>query len=406
MQPSYENVFSLDPAATVEVLPPPKMMMQRILPSALPIAGSTGNYVLRQNDKALVSRFVHNTILTFGPGEVDGHKSRCMMLANAVRLPLLLFSRGSHRITKKKKLKPFQHKYLYHIYIGFAQLQDAHFNVVPGSPRPSDGATMALHMYHSATMFKQTLSELMPRKKRISSMERDALWMGASMLATSCFANIDSLDPREVWPLRAPDMMDLDWLRMNQGKDIVWEIADLGRSDSVFNDFFVEMATTPLPSASSPIRPHALSPLFYTLFDISPSSTAEGNVYHGAVSYLSQVVDDEVSIYNGARLFIFPMEVGVGVKRLLRARDPRAMLLLVYWHSKLVEYPTWWVKFRCIVEGLAIAMHLRREHAEDMPDLIRLLEPPRQALLAQFRKSKLTQVWAQEVIDEAEAPDI
>lgn len=263
---------------------------------------------------------------------------------------------------------------------------------------------MALHMYHSATMFKQTLSELMPRKKHISSMERDALWMGASMLATSCFANIDSLDPREVWPLRAPDMMDLDWLRMNQGKDIVWEIADLGRSDSVFNDFFVEMATTPLPSASSPIRPHALSPLFYTLFDISPSSTAESNVYHGAVSYLSQIIDDEVSIYIGARLFIFPMEVGVGVKKLLRARDPRAMLLLVYWHSKLVEYPAWWVKFRCIVEGLAIAMHLRREHAEDMPDLIRLLEPPRQALLAQFRKSKLTQVWPQEVVDEAEAP--
>ncbi|OAA72671.1 hypothetical protein LEL_08455 [Akanthomyces lecanii RCEF 1005] len=314
-----------------------------------------------------------------GAREADAHKSRCMMLANA-------------------------HKYLYHIYIGFAQLQDAHFNVVPGSPRPSDGATMALHMYHSATMFKQTLSELMPRKKHISSMERDALWMGASMLATSCFANIDSLDPREVWPLRAPDMMDLDWLRMNQGKDIVWEIADLGRSDSVFNDFFVEMATTPLPSASSPIRPHALSPLFYTLFDISPSSTAESNVYHGAVSYLSQIIDDEVTIYIGARLFIFPMEVGVGVKKLLRARDPRAMLLLVYWHSKLVEYPAWWVKFRCIVEGLAIAMHLRREHAEDMPDLIRLLEPPRQALLAQFRKSKLTQVWPQEVVDEAEAP--
>ncbi len=60
-------------------------MMPHSLPSSLPIAGSTGNYVLRQNDRALVSRFVHNTILTFGPGEADGHKSRCMMLANAVR---------------------------------------------------------------------------------------------------------------------------------------------------------------------------------------------------------------------------------------------------------------------------------------------------------------------------------
>ncbi|KAJ6783173.1 hypothetical protein PWT90_03744 [Aphanocladium album] len=334
---------------------------------------------LARNDKMLVSRFVHNTILTFGPGEADAHKSRCMMLANA-------------------------HKYLYHIYIGFAQLQDAHFNLVPGSPRPSDGANMALHMYHSATMFKKTLSELMPRKASISSMERDALWMGASMLATSCFANIDSLDPREVWPMRAPDMMDLDWLRMNQGKDIVWDIADLGRSDSVFNDFYVEMGRTVLPSSLSPIRPHSLSPLFYTLFELTPQSAADGtNVYHGAVAYLSQVIDDQVSLYNGARLFVFPMEVGAGVKKLLRERDPRAMLILVYWHSKLVDYPTWWVKFRCIVEGLSIAMYLRRHHS-DMADLLKLLEPPQQALLAHFWKSKLTQVWPQEVIDEVERP--
>lgn len=261
---------------------------------------------------------------------------------------------------------------------------------------------MALHMYHSATMFKQTLATLMPRRN-IPSMERDALWMGASMLATSCFANIESLDPREVWPMRSPDMMDLDWLRMNQGKDIVWDIADLGRSDSVFNDFYREMGTAHIPSALSPIRPHTLSPLFYTLFDITPTSTLETNVYHGAVSYLSQVIDETVSLYTGARLFVFPMEIGTSFKKLLRERDPRAMMLLVCWHSKLVDYPTWWVKFRCIVEGLSISMYLRRHHA-DMADLIKLLEPPRQALLVHFRASKLPLVWPQEVIDEAEAP--
>lgn len=391
-------MFSLEPANQLAVqAPAPKRMMQHILPPSLPIVGNTGNYVLRQNDRMLVSRFVHNTILTFGPGEADAHKNRCMMLANTV---------GDGRLPQQPvlTLKKFQHKYLYHIYIGFAQLQDAHFNLVPGSPRPSDVANMALHMYHSATMFKKTLSELISQKA-IAPMERDALWMGASMLATSCFANIDSLDPREVWPLRAPDMMDLDWLRMNQGKDIVWSIADLGRSDSVFNDFHVEMTTTPLPSALSPIRPHALSPLFYTVFDITPTSAPDSNVYHGAVSYLSQVIDEQVKLHGGARLFVFPMEIGAGFKKRLRERDPRAMLLLAYWHSKLVDYPTWWVKFRCIVEGLSIAMYLRRHHA-DMKDLQKLLEPPRQALLAHFWKSKLPQVWPQEAIDEAEAPYI
>lgn len=274
---------------------------------------------------------------------------------------------------------------------------------MPGSPRPSDAPTMARHMYHSATMFKKTLSELLP-KKNISPMERDALWMGASMLATSCFANIESLDPREVWPLRDPDMMDLDWLRMNQGKDIVWEMADLGRPDSVFNDFFRAMGAAHLPSGAGPVRPHALSPLFYSLFDVTPESTPETNVYHAAVSYLSQVIDDPSDAYLGARLFVFPMEVGAGFKGRLRERDPRAMLVLAYWHSKLAACPVWWTQFRCIVEGLAICMHLRRRHAADMPDLVRLLEPARQALLVQFWKSKLTMVWPQEVIDEAEAP--
>ncbi|OAA57686.1 Zn(2)-C6 fungal-type DNA-binding domain protein [Cordyceps fumosorosea ARSEF 2679] len=384
LRPAYENVLVLEPGRLQAPQPEPAMV--QVLPPALPIAGSTGSYVLRPNDKALVSRFVHDTILTFGPGEAEGHKSR-----------------GKRKLTTAHP-PPSQHKYLYHIYIGFAQLQEAHNDAVaPGSPRrPSDGATMALHMYHSATMFHQTLAELLPRRRSLSPTERDALWMGASMLATSCFANVDSLDPREVWPLRAGTDLDLAWLRMNQGKDIVWAVADPSRPDSVFRDFYRDAAAAAhLPSAQSPVRPHALPPLFYAVFDLVGE---EGGAYRGAVAYLSQVTDDVVTVEGGARLFAFPMEMGEEMKRLLRERDPRALLLLACWHAKLVEYPAWWVKFRCVVEGLAIAMHLRRRHAADMPDLMALLERPRQALLAHFRRSKLAQVWPQEVIDEAEAP--
>lgn len=260
---------------------------------------------------------------------------------------------------------------------------------------------MAFHWYHSAILFKQKLSELL-KQKTLHSTERDALWMGASMLATSTFTNIDSLDPREVWPLRSADTMDLDWLRMTQGKDIVWEVADLSRPDSVFNSFFREMLEADMPSGSSPVRPHSISPLFYDLFNITPDSTPATNPYHAAVSFISQVIGDSNDLLVGRRLFGFALEIGEPFKNLLRSKDPRALLLLVYWHSKLACY-AWWAEFRGIVEGLSVCMYLRRYHA-DQKHILQLLEPPRQALLHCFRKSKLVQVWSPELVEEAEAP--
>ncbi|KAM3507472.1 hypothetical protein MY11210_007139 [Beauveria gryllotalpidicola] len=217
-------------------------------------------------------------------------------------------------------------------------------------------------------MFKETLAVLLPRHRHpgsggISPTERDGLSMGTS-------------NARHL------------------GKGIVWAVADLVRSNSIFDDFYVKMGIAHLPSAHSPVRLHALSPLFCTLFDITPSFV-DTNVYHRAVSYLSLIIDDDVTVEVRARLFVFPMEAGAGFKRLLRKRDPH--------YAKLVEYPAWWTKFRCIVEGLAVRMHLRRELARGMLGWVRLLEAPRQALLKHFCKSKLTQVWPQEVIDEAEA---
>lgn len=274
-------------------------------------------------------------------------------------------------------------------------------NVTPGSPTPSNSASMAFHWYHSAILFKHTLAELL-KKKKLSSTERDALWMGASMLATSTFTNIDSLDPREVWPLRGADTMDLDWLRMTQGKDIVWEVADLSRPDSVFHSFFQEMVTADMPSGNSPVRPHSISPLFYELFDITSESTPATNPYHAAVSFISQVIGDSNDVLVGRRLFGFALEVGEPFKDLLRSKDPRAMLLLVYWHSKLAQY-AWWAEFRGIIEGLAVCMYLGRYH-RDQTDVLRLLEPPRQSLLHSFRKSKLVEVWSPDLVDEVEAP--
>jgi hypothetical protein len=62
------------------------MAFQRVIPVAMPTAGKIGDYEMRQGDMALVSRFVNNTVLTFGPPEDPSvHKNRSLLLANAVR---------------------------------------------------------------------------------------------------------------------------------------------------------------------------------------------------------------------------------------------------------------------------------------------------------------------------------
>lgn len=247
---------------------------------------------------------------------------------------------------------------------------------------------MSFHWYHAAALFKQKLqlytsTPAMP----IGGKERDALWMCSTLLTVATFANIDSFDPFESWPMKPSDPMDLGWIKMDQGKNIVWDILDPTRPESHYNTLYRYMAESNMPNGRAPIRPHGLPAEFFALYNLNEYSNADNNPYHGQASVLSQILYDEVTFRTGLRFFVFPSQMRPSYMRLLEAKDPRALLLLVYWYSRLVEFPWWFVRPRAIVEGVAICIYLQRYHNDDN-DIIALLRVPQELLFEAYKETK------------------
>jgi hypothetical protein len=59
-------------------------------------------------------------------------------------------------------------------------------------------------------------------------------------------------------------------------------------------------------------------------------------------------------------------------------KDPKALLLVVYWYAKLYR-GQWWLRHRGLIEGQAICMYLDKYHGDDAK-LQRMLEWPKAEL--------------------------
>lgn len=203
------------------------------------------------------------------------------------------------------------------------------------------------------------------------------------MLGTAAFAYLGSLDPSEAWPLKEHSPSDLDWLKMGHGKKVVWNMADPTRPDSLFSRMTAYQSRDPPPSGSSPIRPHTLPVLFYSVFDIGPSSTAANNPYHVAAALISQLLPVVPTPYNVHHFLSFLSQIDARYQVLLQKKDPRAMILLLYWMAKIVTYPMWWTRRRTLYEGLAICIYIER-YCGDGPELMQLIAYPRAVLSAVY----------------------
>lgn len=232
--------------------------------------------------------------------------------------------------------------------------------------------SLAFHWYHGTALFHQMLSRAI-KAPALSVSERDTLWIGAAMLGTATFAYQGTLDPYQAWPLDSAS--NLDWLKMSHGKEAVWKIADLANTDSMFSKMTAGHRLNPPPDGRSPIRPHALPPLFYSVFNLSPSSTAENNPYHIPAAVISQLLDVEPAPFSVHQFLTFLTQVDERYTYLLEAKDPPAMILMLYWMAKMAAYPMWWVKRRSLYEGLAITIYIE-QNCSDQPELLQLIESP------------------------------
>lgn len=181
---------------------------------------------------------------------------------------------------------------------------------------------------------------------------------------------------------------------MSDGKRVVWDIADPTRPESIFHPLLADHAKVVAPDGFAPIPPNALPALFYPLLNLTSSTPCE-NPYHVAASLIAQLLPREINDKNMIQFLAFLSQLDPRYRRLLEEKDPRAMLLLVYWHSKLARFEAWWLKQRALVEGKAICIYLERECADD-PMIMELVEFPKRIL---FQATGTTSMKMGNVLD-------
>ncbi|KKP05703.1 hypothetical protein THAR02_02167 [Trichoderma harzianum] len=364
LQLSHSSVlrFDLSPsqvqAPVVSVLPTDSIFWDVSLqpalriPIVLPLQGRLGEYTLRPQDYTALHRFQTRTAASLGT------------LSQRKWYPKIVSGLAK------------EHPFLFHFFLALSLLHDAHLSQSPLSQ--SHQVSLAFHWYHSTAILSHFLSLPSP-ETTLSPSHRDALWICASTLGAASFASIRTQDPSAAWPLADPNpAVDLDWLKMGHGKRAVWNITDPSRPDSVFHNILNQ---TPMQNPIDPsvIVPNSLPPLFYSLFDLSATSSPETNPYHTACAIISALSVNPINDDTVILFLSFITQIDPSYRSLIEEKDPRALLLLLYWHSLVVPEKRWWLRRRCTVEGKAILMYLERYSSDD-GEIMELLKVPKARL--------------------------
>ncbi|KAL1985297.1 hypothetical protein VTN96DRAFT_8096 [Rasamsonia emersonii] len=264
------------------------------------------------------------------------------------------------------------HPYLMHAVLAMTAMHD---RFLQSSDLPNFAQSTAIECYHhgcAAALFNAKLSS------QIDPLDRNALWATAVLLSSMALFFVESSDPEELWPLAPPSPSHLEWLNMNQGLRVIWDIAEPISPGGLFHDlaqnpqysyFQSKMTSEPQPGIDG------IPYYFTTLYDLTPLSNARNNPYHAAVRTLASLLDVECTPFTMVKFLSFPSLMRPQFKALLKGKDARAMLLLAYWYAKVCE-SQWWIKTRAILECTAICMYLERYHSGDLR-LMQMLEFPK-----------------------------
>ncbi|KAJ4195064.1 Zn(2)-C6 fungal-type domain-containing protein [Fusarium falciforme] len=341
-------VFSVaaDPAAD-RILKAPLPRLR--VPIAQPTRGAVGEIVLGEAEMAALERFRLRTVFTIGT-----EKTRHLYSERAVKLAS-------------------KHPFLIHAFIAFALLHDSH--ITPKQP-PSHRTALAFHWYQATVLFQQRLlaAHSTPDLSLLPSSERDAIWTSSVLLGASALALVDVQDVEGVWPLKVPDTLDLNWLKMSEGKKVAWDVADPARAESIFHELLLHKSQ--MPNGSKPIPPDALPPTFFTTFNLSPSSSPVSNPYHVAASLLAQLLPQKINEDSVVQFLAFLTQLDPRYKQLLEDKDPRAMVLLAWWYAKAAVHSSWYMQRRSLVEGQAICIYLER-YCMGVPGISELVQFPK-----------------------------
>ncbi|PVH99037.1 hypothetical protein DM02DRAFT_656731 [Periconia macrospinosa] len=247
----------------------------------------------------------------------------------------------------------FSHPFLMHMVLSLTLMHDAHLSTPHSEDLGAKYHHASLQHWNTATkLFKHVLSNPIPPSYR------DAVWATGALLGAASFAYVEASKPEQAWPLKPSEPTDLDWLKLSEGKKAIWQVADPTRPDSIFHGIALKMTAIKVSDwvAESDLSflPHHLK----QLFGITPQSTPQNNVYCLPIIMLSRLHGLTPNSDNVVEFLLFMALIPPDFKNMLEIKDPRALLLLLWWFRKLEHGDPWWLIKRAKLEGRAVEMWL------------------------------------------------
>lgn len=243
-----------------------------------------------------------------------------------------------------------------------------------GSAKSQDGVRNSHHWDQATSLLRTQLSQ------PVASSERDALWIAVALHSVAYLAATEASIPAEAWPLRPSSCLDLAWLKLCNGKQLVADLTDPLRDDSAFCLAAGELQTMVdylKQIASRPPRLESLPKGFYELFELS--GDPKGNPYFASVAALAHILSLDLDAKNFTPHLCWTCVLDKELRYLLHEKDERAMLLLVYWYAKICDRRIWWMWKQSWTEGLAICSFLEAAWTKQ-PNKTGLLNWPKEAL--------------------------
>lgn len=269
---------------------------------------------------------------------------------------------------QKETLKlAHSYPYLMHAILSLTLMHDRYLSAAPNAQLST---IEAFHWYQGTALFNAKLSG------PIQASERDATYATAACLGVIAFYYIEARTPEEAWPLKPPSSLDLNWLVLSDGKKELAKVTQPAGEKSAFQTLMPFENTKPRSTSSTVPGLEALPSEFIQLCGLDTMSNAGENPYYAVASGLAKSLHSECQITTILSFLSFIMNMLPEYKRLLKQKDPCALLLLAYWFAKMCQYPHWWIIGRAALEGQAICIYLQRYYGDE-PDIQKLLQFPR-----------------------------
>jgi hypothetical protein len=187
------------------------------------------------------------------------------------------------------------------------------------------------------------------------------------MLGVITFASIEIPTPEETWPLARSIGTEPEWLKMGHGKSTLLPLVKPDRPDSIFHALFSALPRIDFSLENVPLG-------FVELYNLDGPS-ADSSPYAIPVISIFAPLDMACPSSTIVLFYAFNSYMQDEFGRLVMNKDPRALLVMAYWYSKICT-GQWWLRKRALMEGRATCMYLERCCA-DSATIQGLLKAPR-----------------------------